>query len=176
MAKRKAYVAAHGRLYFVLVKSVGLNGFPAILLVLAFRDVVSDCICSLPECWSIRQSNRVDWLVSFSKMTNINPYRQCPLGIVFSSAPKCYAVQPIRWQHVPAAQATSPSSAFECASKLVYSTSVHAQLHCNTAALQPLPSPGKTLHYARETATPMGRDSHSFVFSCLLCLCYLQTV
>ena len=72
-------MAGHGRLYLVLAKSVGLKGFSATFLV--FRDVVSDCICSLPESRSIRQSSRVDWLVSFSKMTNI--LWQCPLGIVF---------------------------------------------------------------------------------------------
>ena len=42
-----------------------MNSFPATLL--AFRNVVSDCIRSLPWCWSIRQSSKVDWLVSFSK-------------------------------------------------------------------------------------------------------------
>ena len=81
-------MAGHGRLYLVLAKSVGLKGFSTTFLV--FRDVVSDCICSLPESRSIRQSKRVDWLVSFSKMTNI--LWQCPLGIV--SRQRQIAMQP----------------------------------------------------------------------------------
>ena len=144
--------------YPVLAKSVGLNGFPVTLL--AFRDVVSDCICSLPECRSIQQSNRVDWLVSFSKTTNI--LRQCPLEIVFPPAPKFYAVQPIRWQHKAAAQTMSHLSAFECAPKLEHSL----QHICACAALEHYsPShPLEKLHYARETATMAVIPLSSHVF------------
>ena len=65
------WLSGHGGLWVVLSGTQGLlNSFPATLL--AFSNVVSGCIRSLPECQSIRQSNRVDWLVSFSKMTNIH--------------------------------------------------------------------------------------------------------
>ena len=52
------YVGGHDGLGLVLAKwdSRVLDSFPATLL--AFSNVVSDCICSLPVCRSIRQSNR----------------------------------------------------------------------------------------------------------------------
>ena len=78
-----------------------LNGFSATLL--AFSNVVSDCMCSLPVCRSIRQSNRVDWLLSFSKMTSI--FRQCPFGDSFPARAKILCSST---NQMPASTATSP--------------------------------------------------------------------
>ena len=78
-----------------------LNGFSATLL--AFSNVVSDCMCSLPVCRSIRQSNRVDWLLSFSKMTSI--FRQCPFGDSFPARAKILCSPT---NQMPASTATSP--------------------------------------------------------------------
>ena len=82
-----------------------LNSFPAPLL--ASSNVA---ICSLPGCQSkIQQSNQ--WqsrLASFFFEKWQISLDNALLGIVFPPAPKCYAVQPIRLQHSPAAYATSP--------------------------------------------------------------------
>ena len=74
---RLVYMVGHGGLYESCSLSSGtqelLNSFPATLL--AFSNVVSDCMCPLPVCVSVNSAcratgSRVDWLLSFSKMTN----------------------------------------------------------------------------------------------------------
>ena len=103
----KVYVAGHGGLYLQAFSPSGTQGILNSLSVtlLVFSNVVTDCICSLLACRSIRQSNTVDRLLPFQKMTNI--LKQCPFGYSFPAGAKIlYAAQPIRWQHRPVAHAT----------------------------------------------------------------------
>ena len=80
-----------------------LNSFSATLS--GFSNVVSVCMCSLPECQSssAEQQSR-GWPGSFLfQKRQISPDNI--LLIVFPPAPKPQSVQPIRWQHGPAASA-----------------------------------------------------------------------
>ena len=118
-----------------------LNGFSATLL--AFSNVVSDCMCSLPVCRSIRQSNRVDWLLSFSKMTSI--FRQCPFGDSFPARAKIICSPT---NQMPASTATSPL------------------LHLNARQNYRYPAHNTRTILAPPTLSIYG--GHCCVFSCLL--------
>ena len=105
MAECKAYVAGHGGLYLVLTKwdSRAFEWLFCNSFNLQQRRQWLH-VFRLPVCRSIRQSNRVDWLLSFSKMTSI--FRQCPFGNSFPARAKILCSPT---NQMPASTATSRS-------------------------------------------------------------------
>ena len=148
-----------------------LNSFPATLL--AFSNIVSDCvsgcICSLPGCRSIWQSNRVDWLVSFfSKMTNI--VRQCPFRDSFPAGAKMPCSPTNQIAAWTCGTAPSPRQHLN-ARQIITTPTIDACAHAHYMHYpRPLGMGGKQL-----LALQLWR-SFLCVFSLLMCLPYLQTM